>query len=56
MAEYEFKCVWCGERQIVIKPMNEPMPEVECECGELMRRDYRVAAVHFKGDGWGGSK
>lgn len=56
MPTYEFKCPQCYltlEQHFAIGDE----PTVRCgDCQQEMFKQFTPPAVHFKGDGWGGSK
>lgn len=55
MPIYSFKCQMCNaQTEINIKITEDLWPPMCCHMA--MQRDYTAPAIHFKGDGWGGSK
>ena len=56
MPDYAWKCQFCDFRETIFKPFAAEWVIPICpECNTEMRRDYRIAGVHFKGNGWGGN-
>lgn len=52
MPVYEYSC--CDKMQIVVRSMDEKEKAPKCEtCKKVMKRQFGVAAVTFKGNGWG---
>jgi putative FmdB family regulatory protein len=52
MPVYEYSC--CDKMQIVVRSMDEKEKAPKCEtCKRVMKRQFGVAAVTFKGNGWG---
>lgn len=57
MPEYAFKCRFCDYICTTWKNFTQEMIYPICpNCDTQMIRDYRIAGVHFKGNGWGGDK
>lgn len=56
MTEYAFKCKFCEYTASTWKSQTQEIVYPICpNCDTQMIRDYRIAGVHFKGDGWGGN-
>jgi hypothetical protein len=55
MPVYAYVCDKCGEKTALLRSIHDPEPEQQkcVECNEALRRDYTIAAVTFKGTGWG---
>ena len=45
MPVYEFKCDECGAESDEILPFSESNKQVECECGQVMRRKFSLAHI-----------
>jgi len=57
MPEYAWKCRFCSYITTVWKAFAAEWIIPICpDCNTEMIRDYRIAGVHFKGNGWGGDK
>ena len=57
MPIYEFECDLCGSIKSVSQSIDAPAPQFSCDsCQIIMMRKWSSPAIHFKGDGWGGSK
>lgn len=56
MPIYSFKCLNCYleiEREFKVNDNHD----VRCsDCQAYMYKQFTAPAIHFKGDGWGGSK
>lgn len=56
MPTYQFTCTDCGDVILQSFSFDADMT-VNCgHCGSIMRKEFTPPAIHFKGDGWGGSK
>ena len=55
MPVYAYVCDKCGEKAALLRSIHEPEPaQVKCvKCEAVLRRDYSIAAITFKGNGWG---
>ena len=57
MPTYQFTCNDCNDVVLQSFSIEIEAPTVNCgHCGSIMRKEFTPPAVHFKGDGWGGSK
>lgn len=57
MPNYAWKCKFCSYTLTQWKAFADEWIIPICpECDAEMIRDYRIAAVYFKGDGWAGKK
>ena len=57
MPTYQFTCNDCGDIALQSFSFDVEAPSVNCgHCGSIMRKEFTPPAIHFKGDGWGGSK
>lgn len=57
MPNYAWKCRFCDYRLTQWKDFAAEWVIPICpDCNADMIRDYRIAGVHFKGDGWAGKK
>jgi putative FmdB family regulatory protein len=54
MPTYEYQCPECQTEETVVRRLNEKETKPLCECGKTMVRVFGIAAVTFKGSGWGG--
>ena len=55
MPVYAYVCDKCATKEAVLRSIHDDEPaKPECaKCKKPMRRDYGIAAVTFKGNGWG---
>jgi putative FmdB family regulatory protein len=54
MPTYEYQCPECQTEETIVRRLNEKEIKPVCECGAKMTRVFGIAAVTFKGTGWGG--
>jgi len=55
MPVYGYICDLCGKKQGLARSIHDPEPaQVKCvNCKAVMRRDYSITGITFKGTGWG---
>lgn len=52
MPAYEYVC--CSSKETVVRGLSDKEKAPKCpECKKAMKRVFGVAAVTFKGNGWG---
>lgn len=55
MPNYEFRCEKCDKNFTRYRSFDKSNVPQDCpECGEVSKRVYNPAPVHFRGGGWGG--
>jgi putative FmdB family regulatory protein len=53
MALYDYRCAQCNDI-ITISHSVHDEPQLACEhCGYKLQKQFGIAGVTFKGDGWG---
>lgn len=51
---YNYLCEACKEALTIVRGITEEETKPDCpKCGDPMSRDYKVAGLVFKGNGWG---